>query len=154
MQVTTESGQTFATGWQDRPADVWAVAEAMAKSGREPLFVNAAPHLMRATAEEENVVFWNAEKAVRGTVQPSWNQGQVGSCVGFGTTRAVQDLQYIEIASGEAEQYPGADQAKVQRCLAVANDAYEKAYGGAPWGQNGWGVLAKGNAWEKCMEGK
>ena len=52
------------------------------------------------------------------------------------------------------KQYPGADQAKVQRCLAVANEAYEKAYGGAPWGQNGWGVLAKGNAWEKCMEGK
>lgn len=52
------------------------------------------------------------------------------------------------------KQYPGADQAKVQRCLAVANDAYEKAYGGAPWGQNGWGVLAKGNAWEKCMDGK
>ena len=52
------------------------------------------------------------------------------------------------------KQYPGADQAKVQRCLAVANEAYEKAYGGAPWGQNGWGVLAKGNAWEKCMDGK
>ena len=52
------------------------------------------------------------------------------------------------------KKYPNADQSKVQRCLAVANEAYEKAYGGAPWGQNGWGVLAKGNAWEKCMDGK
>jgi len=52
------------------------------------------------------------------------------------------------------KQYPGAENIKVQRCLAVANEAYEKAYGGAPWGQNGWGVLAKGNAWEKCMDGK
>ena len=50
--------------------------------------------------------------------------------------------------------YPNASADKTQKCLALANAAYEKAYTGAPMGQNGWGVLAKGEAWEKCQDGK
>lgn len=52
------------------------------------------------------------------------------------------------------KKYPGADPAKVQKCLAVAQEAYDKAVSDTSWGQNGWAVLAKGNAWEKCMESK
>lgn len=52
------------------------------------------------------------------------------------------------------KSYPGADQAKVQRCLAVAEEAYNKANTGGMWGENGFAVLAKGTAWEHCMEGK
>lgn len=51
------------------------------------------------------------------------------------------------------KKYPGADQAKVQKCLAVAEEAYEKGARGGP-GVDGWAVLAKGTAWEKCMESK
>lgn len=51
------------------------------------------------------------------------------------------------------KQYPNADQSKVQRCLAVAQDAYEKNIGGDMNGHF-WAVLWKGNAWEACMEGK
>lgn len=52
------------------------------------------------------------------------------------------------------KSYPNAEPAKVQRCLAVANDAYEKANTGGVWGDNGFAVLAKGTAWEACMDGK
>ena len=62
-----------------------------------------------ATDDNSDVVLWQAEKIVRGEILPSWNQGQVGSCVGFGTTRAIQDLLYNEIATGQSEQYPGSD---------------------------------------------
>lgn len=52
------------------------------------------------------------------------------------------------------KSYPGADQTKVQRCLVVAEEAYEKAGGTQGRGDNGFAVLAKGTAWEQCMEGK
>ena len=51
------------------------------------------------------------------------------------------------------KQYPDADKAKVQRCLAVAEEAYEKNLKGNMDGVM-WAVLWKGNAWEACMEGK
>ena len=51
------------------------------------------------------------------------------------------------------KSYPGADQAKVQRCLVVAQDAYEKNHKGSMEGHF-WAVLWKGNAWEACMDGK
>lgn len=51
------------------------------------------------------------------------------------------------------KQYPGADQAKVQRCLAVAEEVRDKQLKG---GMDGvaWATLHQGNAWEKCMDGK
>ena len=53
------------------------------------------------------------------------------------------------------KSYPGADQAKVQKCLAVAEEARNKALTGGRWGSDvPWATLHQGNAWEKCMEGK
>ena len=51
------------------------------------------------------------------------------------------------------KSYPGADQAKVDRCLVVAQEAYEKNHKGSMNGHF-WAVLWKGNAWEACMDGK
>lgn len=51
------------------------------------------------------------------------------------------------------KSYPGADQAKVDRCMAVAEAAYEKAGGTQGRGDNGFAVLAMGTAWETCMNG-
>ena len=48
--------------------------------------------------------------------------------------------------------YPGADQAKVDRCLVVAQEAYEKNLKGGMDGHF-WAVLWKGNAWQACMDG-
>ena len=51
--------------------------------------------------------------------------------------------------------YPGAEPAKVQRCLAEAQVAfYKKLTGGVMGSDVPWAVLDKGNAWEKCMDGK
>ena len=51
------------------------------------------------------------------------------------------------------KQYPGAENIKVQRCLAVAEEVRDKQLKG---GMNGvaWATLHQGNAWEKCMDGK
>ena len=51
------------------------------------------------------------------------------------------------------KSYPGADQAKVDRCLIVAEEAYAKNLKGGMDGVAS-AVLWKGNAWEKCMDGK
>lgn len=47
------------------------------------------------------------------------------------------------------KQYANADQAKVNRCMAQGNAAYDEAVG-TNWGP----TLMKGNAWEACMEAK
>ena len=51
------------------------------------------------------------------------------------------------------KEYPGAENIKVQRCLAVAEEVRDKQLKGD---MNGvaWATLHQGNAWEKCMEGK
>jgi len=53
------------------------------------------------------------------------------------------------------KQYPGADQAKVQRCLAVAEEVRNKQLTGGVMGSDvPWATLHQGIAWEKCMDGK
>ena len=51
------------------------------------------------------------------------------------------------------KEYPNAPQAKVDRCLAEAEDAYAKNLKGGMTGV-AWATLHQGNAWEKCMDGK
>jgi hypothetical protein len=52
------------------------------------------------------------------------------------------------------KKYPEASQTKTQTCLLIAEEAYENAGGTQGRGDNGFAVLAKGTAWEKCMESK
>jgi len=53
------------------------------------------------------------------------------------------------------KSYPGADQAKVQRCLAVADEARNKALTGGAWGSDiPVATLKQGLAWEACMDAK
>ena len=53
------------------------------------------------------------------------------------------------------KSYPGADQAKVQRCLAVAEEVRNKQLTGGVMGSDvPWATLHQGIAWEKCMDGK
>lgn len=52
------------------------------------------------------------------------------------------------------KKYPDAPHAKQLQCLAVADEAYEKAGGTQGRGDNGFAVLAKGTAWEACMENR
>lgn len=98
----------YATGWKDEPEAVAAMRAAWEARGMPADFSRAAPHLMQG-ADDAPVFFWDAEEKLFGAAKPSWNQLQVGSCVGFGTTRMAQDLLLWEIFCGEAEEYPGSD---------------------------------------------
>ena len=68
-------------------------------------------------------------------------------------------LSIIAVSAFAAEpaywmkEYPNAPQAKVDRCLIVAEEAYAKNLKGGMDGVAS-AVLWKGNAWEKCMDGK
>jgi hypothetical protein len=76
------------------------------------LFGDAAPELMDEQADDESpVFFWEAEQIVLGALLATWNQLQVGSCVGFGSTRNAQDLELAEIAGGigDPERWAGAE---------------------------------------------
>lgn len=96
----------FATGWVDDPA---AVSAAVASAGIRP-FADVAPRLYAAMgADDGPVFFWDAEQKVLGKVLPSWDQGQVGSCVSFGYGRGCQDLMLLEIAAGQPEKWPGSE---------------------------------------------
>lgn len=98
-----ETGRVFATGWIPDPA---AVAKIVHENGIKA-FSQIASRIMYAMGDTDSpAFFWDAEKKVLGKVLPSWNQGQVGSCVSFGYGRAAQDLMLLEIANGEAEKWP------------------------------------------------
>jgi hypothetical protein len=105
--IITDSGHAFATGWVYQPEEVArVVAEYGIKSFSEVSRVYAALY----QANDDAPVFnWDAEKKVLGKILPSWNQGQVGSCVSFGYGRAAQDLMLIEIAAGQQEIWPDAE---------------------------------------------
>ena len=98
----------YAEGWiNDQPA-VWETVRAMEAGGVPHLFADAAPGLLKGD-DNAPIFFWKAEEKVLGGRKPSWNQKQVGACVGFGNGRTAQDLMLWEIAAGEPETWPGAE---------------------------------------------
>jgi hypothetical protein len=103
-------GEAF--GWTPDPAAVEkSLDELEAKYGTRPTAANLAPKIVGAgaAADDAPVFFWQAEEKCVGRRLGTWNQKSVGACVGFGCTRAAQDLLFWEIAAGEAEQYPGTE---------------------------------------------
>lgn len=96
-------------GWMDRPADRKAACAILAaRQGTIDVRVLAGP-LFRAADDDGPRPLWLAEEQIKGGPQQSWDQGQVGCCVSFGFGRAVNDLMCVQVKSGEAEEYPGAD---------------------------------------------
>jgi len=63
--------------------------------------------MLRGADNDEDVLFWKAEEKVLGSIQPSWNQGNVGTCVSFGWGRGCNDLIIMMVADGLIE-WPGA----------------------------------------------
>lgn len=51
-----------------------------------------------ALGPDDDVYLWDAARSVAGDVLPARDQGQVGSCVAFGTAAAVEHLLMIQIA--------------------------------------------------------
>lgn len=95
-----------AFGWVRDDTEVARICQSILDEGKPIAFADAAPALMSADATTP-VFFWEAEEKVLQRILPSWNQGQVGSCVSFGYGRGAQDLLLAEIAWGEDEEWPG-----------------------------------------------
>lgn len=56
--------------------------------------------------EEKDVFLWDACRKVTGDILPARNQGQVGSCVSFGTASAIEHLLCVQIVlNGNKTQY-------------------------------------------------
>lgn len=86
-----------ACGWVRDPAAVAAALDS-------PPF--AASEAFRAAYfGPDDVFLWDAARAVTGDLLPARDQGQVGSCVGFGTAAAVEHLQCVQIAAGSKARY-------------------------------------------------
>lgn len=104
MMIAThpESGLQLYGGWLRMPHEVNRILGTLPI----PRFEDAAPHL-KGTGVGQDVFFWEAEQAVLGKILPSWDQGQIGSCVSHGWGRAVQDLLLIQIAAGTFEGWIG-----------------------------------------------
>lgn len=69
-------------------------------------FTVRAPRL-KGTGVGKNVFFWTMEQQVLSKIIPSWDQGQIGSCVAHGWGRSVQDLLLAQIALTGQEMWPG-----------------------------------------------
>lgn len=104
----TQAGEYVGTGWVNDQDAVLAVLDDWARRGRPVTLSQAAPALITGD-DDAPVFFWLNELAILGRRLDTWNQKGVGSCVGFGSTRAAQDLLLAEIAGGEPEQWPGAE---------------------------------------------
>jgi len=79
--------------YQDRPYTTYA--QAMSLAG-----------LPLITEEWQDVALWELEARLLGSVLPAHYQ-RIGSCVGQGWTKALEDQILVDIASGEREMWPG-----------------------------------------------
>lgn len=91
----------IAFGWVNDPVAVSeVVAQLPYKSFDEtPAFKLFADEL------PDHCYLWDFARQVTGNLLPPANQGQVGSCVSFGTARAIEYTICAEIVNGQREEY-------------------------------------------------
>ncbi len=89
----------FPAGWARDPE---AVQQIISRQST-PFFRTYALNFSETIPEE--VFLWKAAVKVLGGLLPATNQGQVGSCVSFGTASAVEHTMLCEIAGGDPEEY-------------------------------------------------
>ena len=98
--LSTPTAPDPAFGWVNDPDAVQAVAAEL------PIPSFADTEAFQAGEDgPEDVFLWDACRKVTGDLLPPRNQGQVGSCVAFGTASAIEHLQCVQIASGSREEY-------------------------------------------------
>lgn len=90
----------YIPGWEDDPAEVEAVAclQPMPVFGDTP--AGQAEIVLPKTC-----YLWKIHEAVVKSPMPNYNQGSVGSCVGFGAVAAIESTMVSEIYRGEPEEY-------------------------------------------------
>ena len=87
-------------GWIDDPREVEAIAELQPIAS----FGDTQAGIDRSDLPD-HVFLWDAARKITGDLLPPRNQGNIGTCVSFGTARAVEYTICAEIAAGEAEQF-------------------------------------------------
>lgn len=96
--VPADSQRPTSTGWVDDPAAVKAVRDGLPEGERYFGDTPAGKSIQAATG---TVLLSDAAKKVFGSHLPARDQGQVGSCVSFGTGTAIEYLQLQQIAGGD-----------------------------------------------------
>lgn len=89
----------YTPGWIDDPAAVDEIVSTLTEPDVSYTAIGSIETL------PTRVHLWDAARKVLGNLLPPRNQGRVGSCVGFGTARAIEYTMLSEIASGEPEMF-------------------------------------------------
>jgi hypothetical protein len=124
--VPSESRTEWNFGWVDDPGAVAGIV-------RQQTFASASATLPGQMASGElpkEVFLWRAYRELYDENPPATNQGQVGSCVGFGTCNAIRRTMAMEVYQGEYEEF--------------ADIAEEIVYGGSRV-EVGGGQLGRGD---------
>lgn len=87
-------------GWVNDPDAVKSICDEIG----HPHFDTTGAYQSRYDGPED-VFLWDAGRKTTGQLLPPRNQGQVGSCVSFGTASAIEHLLCVQIANGTSEEY-------------------------------------------------
>ncbi len=96
----------YVPGWIPNPPAVRAVLEDLRREQGFATWGEVFRDDSPSGDDDGPRFFWAAEEKVLGSVQQSWDQKNIGSCVSFGWGRACNDLVLIQVANGE-DEYPG-----------------------------------------------
>lgn len=141
------SNPFYTPGWVDDPVAVQAVQATLPR----PVFAMTPTAAIPAADLPAEVFLWKFyERLFAGKKTPTRNQGQVGSCVSFGTAAAVERTMCAEIAAGQPEEFKDLVQEVIYAGSRVevgggrlrGNDGSLGAWA-ADWCRK-WGVVARG----------
>jgi hypothetical protein len=136
----------YGTGWREDPAAVELVVAEMATP------IASAPAMtMEFKDTPDEILGWRLWELTTGTKWKGLNQGSTGSCVGFGTTKAIHMTMAAEVFAGEHEEVK-----ELAPEITYAGSRVERNGGRSPFRGDGsigawaaefvvkWGVLARG----------
>lgn len=141
------SDSFYVSGWV---ADPEAVEGVVAAQPFKSFSETEAGSAFSAKALPDHVYLWDAARKATGSLLPSRSQGTVGSCVSFGTVRAIEYTMVCEQASGKPEEFKdlatevtyGGSRVEVGKGRLGRGDGSIGAWA-AEFSKN-WGVLARG----------
>lgn len=90
---------SYTPGWIDDPEAVQEVVES------QPFASFGDTPANEITDLPDKAYLWDFAKQVTSSLLPARHQGSIGSCVSFGTARAVEYTMLAEIAHGDSEEY-------------------------------------------------